>query len=303
MYDIAPYHDDLFESTIELLRGLHGSNDEANKVNFQWKYHDNPYADRPLGIVALHKEEVVGFRGYMAQPWNRAMVLCAGDTIVHRDHRKSGLSIAMGQRALEEFGSDYQVMVNFACNQMSLPGYRRLGFEPLVDKIYFHRDIARTEKFKEPKGIFKSTEPGVIPGKHLGDVLAPTRDKRFLKWRLQCNKREYVFYNSERDYILLAVGNNYESIALDHTENDPGAFKRIMQYIMCDEQCYSVMIKTYSLNYRQYKDLEDLGFQVRMRKIPIPVLVRPTGDSWTVGGLDIRQKENWLLRSICSDNL
>lgn len=303
MYDIVPYHHELYAPTIELLRGLHGNNDEANAINFNWKYYHNPYADRPLGIVALHKDEVVGFRGYMAQPWNKAMVLCAGDTIVHLKHRKSGLSIAMGQRAVEEFGSQYQVMVNFSCNQLSLPGYRRLGFEPLVDKIYLYKDKAKIEKFGKPQGIFKSEEPGVIPGRYLGNLMAPTRDKRFFKWRLKSNKREYVFYNSDRDYIMLAVAKHHEAIVVDHTENDPGAFKRIMQYIIHDTCNYSILIKTFSLNHRQYKDLEDLGFQIRMRKIPVPVLARPTGDSWTINGLDIRQKENWLLRTICSDNL
>jgi len=84
-----------------------------------WKYDDNPYTESPLGIMALYKGKVVGFRGYFATRFqikgknDKIISLCPGDTCVHPDHRRKGLSVAMGNRASEEYSGKYLFFFEF----------------------------------------------------------------------------------------------------------------------------------------------------------------------------------------------
>ncbi len=299
MYRIIHYHPSMFGEVLELMKLLHGDRYDVNKAHFQWKYCDNPYADRPLGIVALHNNDIVGFRGYLATVWNKAMVLCAGDTIVHLEHRKKGLSIAMGEEAHNRYMSQYEVLMNFSGTTSSVPGYLKLGFVPLVDKIFLYKDgFTREGQFDD---VYESQEP--MSYEAPDNIIALIRDDKFLKWRFKNNKNRYTFYRCQQDCITVGTNENYSGLILDYTENDVNVLKRIVQYIMQVKGLNSIMIKDFNLSDDFSRVLKELGFKSRTKRQVIPVLVRPTNDNWFVDGLDIRKAENWELRGICSDNV
>ena len=299
MYRIVHYHPDMFGKVLELMKWLHGDRHDVNKAHFQWKYCDNPYADRPLGIVALHNNDVVGFRGYLATAWNKAMVLCAGDTIVHLEHRKKGLSIAMGEEAHNRYVSQYDVFMNFSGTTSSIPGYLKLGFVPLVDKVYLYKDSL--DKEGQLDDVYESQEP--MPYKAPDNVIALVRDDKFLKWRFRNNKNKYTFYRCQQDCITVSMNENYSALILDYTENDVDVLKRIIQYATNVGSFTSIMIKDFSLSNGFSQVLKELGFKSRSKRRVVPVLVRPTGDDWLIDGLDIRKVGSWELRGICSDNV
>jgi hypothetical protein len=126
-YSIEPYRVELAGEVADLLRSLVGPQIEENFSYLKWKYHDNPYSDRPLGIVALYGGRVVGFRGYFATRWqipeksDRILILGPGDTCVHPDHRMKGLSIRMGNRAMEDFERDYMGLLNMRPRRIPSP--------------------------------------------------------------------------------------------------------------------------------------------------------------------------------------
>ena len=129
---------------VGLLGQLLGGDKLTNDTYFGWKYEQNPHAEKLLGIVALHEGKVVGFRGYSSARWHtgtgRTMhVLVPGDTCVDAKHRQKGLSVAMGKLAMADYAATYQLFLNLSCTRNSLPGYLRLGFAPLADKVYLSR--------------------------------------------------------------------------------------------------------------------------------------------------------------------
>ena len=154
-YEIKLYSPDLLPQVAEIMRFLWSNDHEANLSHFQWKHIDNPYTEHPLGIVALHNGKVVGFRAYFATNWqignkkNEFILLSPGDTCVHPDHRRKGLSVIMGLQAMEEFESKYKIFLNITSSQRSLPGYLKLGFFPLAPKY----PLTIYGKRKERKGL------------------------------------------------------------------------------------------------------------------------------------------------------
>ena len=153
-YEIRLYRSEFFPQVVELLKYLLGNDHYNNKSYFKWKYDDNPNTEYPLGIMALYKGKVVGFRGYFATRFqikgknDKIISLCPGDTCVHPDHRRKGLSVAMGNRASEEYTGKHPFFLNLSSTKISLPGYLRMRFLPLSSKTYLTRcSIAGLVKF------------------------------------------------------------------------------------------------------------------------------------------------------------
>lgn len=297
MYRIVPYHTEIFDKVLGLMKFLHGSQHDINIAHFLWKYHDNPYTDSPLGVVALHNGDVVGFRGYMATAWNKTTVLCAGDTVVDPEHRRKGLSVAMGEKARDEYRS-YGVFMNLSGTISSVPGYLKLGFVPLVDKVYLYKDGLQG---KSSSNVRKTQTP--ITHKDPDDTIALIRDDRFISWRFKNNKRQYTFYCCQQDCITIGMNEHHSSLILDYTENDVDVLKIIIEHIVEVESFHGIMIKDFNLSDSFSQVLKELDFKQRSKRHVQPVLVRPTGDDWFIDGLDIRKIENWELRGICSDNV
>jgi len=139
-YQIVPYSSEHLSQVARLMKYLWSNDIELNLKYFKWKHADNPCTEHPLGMVALHDGNVVGFRAYFALKYrigegNEFILLIPGDTVVHSKHRRKGLSVAMGRRATAEYESKYRAFLNFTSNANSLPGYINLGFFPLASKI------------------------------------------------------------------------------------------------------------------------------------------------------------------------
>ena len=65
-YETRRYRSEFFPQVVDQLQYLLGNDHNNNRSYFKWKYDDNPYTESPLGIMALYKGKVVGFRGYFA---------------------------------------------------------------------------------------------------------------------------------------------------------------------------------------------------------------------------------------------
>jgi GNAT superfamily N-acetyltransferase len=139
-YEIRPYSSELLPQVAELMQFLWGGVYETNVTYFQWKHVDNPYVDHPLAIVALKNGKLAGFRAYFATKWlagsegSEFILLLPGDTCVHPDHRRQGLSVSMGNRATQEFENKFKIYLNTSCSAGALPGYKKLGFHSLMSK-------------------------------------------------------------------------------------------------------------------------------------------------------------------------
>lgn len=302
---LVSYDIKLFDQVMGCMEYLYGSELAKNEKYIKWKYHNNPYTENPLGIVALDGDTVAGFRGYMALKWQvngkEFKLLCAGDTVVRPEYRMQGLSIRMGNRAYEEYETEYKAILNFSGGHNSHPGYYKLGFVPLLDKIDMY--LQKEEISKEQVEI--SNQPNVRtvvePNK-----ISLVQDDKFHNWRFKNPRHEYKFYYHGEDYILISKKDTGVRTILDYSENSIKNFNTILQYIICEPWYYWLYIKKYSNSENVVKSLNDFGFKEKEHKT-YPILVRPTKrnyseEDWFIEGFDIRNPENWKLREICSDN-
>lgn len=305
---------------LDVLQYLYGDNLDSNLSYFKWKYHDNPYAEDPLGMVALHQGKVVGFRGYFATMWqineknDKMIVLCPGDTCVHPDHRRKGLSVAMGNKAMEEYARRYKIFFNFSATKNSLPGYLRMGFVPLVPKTYLTRCIGvgllkliwkektrsgwRQERiaFGEFNDIVVSDRPRpkemhtVIASEDINSTKITLRqDEDFFGWRFNNKKNRYVFYyhrknNVTTGYVVVGVspitGRGY---ILDYAQSDDKAIERILSYAVKMKHFDVLSIYNFGLSDNLLKTLYGLRFKInslirtieKKVKGELPLLLRP----------------------------
>ncbi len=293
MYKIICYHDDYLDVVEDTFQYLHG---QDSRAYIKWKYYDNPYTEYPLSILALYNDKVVGFRGYMATKWQventELDILVACDTVVHPDHRMKGLSIAMGEKASDEYGSTYQAMLNFTSGLTSTPGYTRLGFVPLIEKKYM---MIKQQQMKS-SGVIECSSDNIPESIH-GKKISIKKDSRFFGWRFNNPKAKYRFYHKNNDYIIVG-SRDYKVRILDYSENDMNDIEDILKYIISHQENSSwISVITYSLSDRLSKVVNRLEFKTREKPKLWSVLVKITQNMH----INMKDVSVWELREICSD--
>lgn len=299
---------------------LWGGNSVKNSSYFKWKYEDNPYTKSPLGIVVLQKGEVVGFRGYFAIRLEvsgknyKFVALFPGDTCVHPDHRRIGLSVAMGNLAMKEFASEYGLFFNTSCTRSSLPGYQKMGFLPLAPKAYRTRCsllglikyiLATREnlplsasqiQFGKFNHILVSNHPRPDVMSTLVAAQIPKRnlirlfqDEDFFRWRFGNPRNKYVFYylmegEFPEAYIVVGVSpNNRRGYILDYAEKKESGIREILQYVIKAKDFNLLSIYNFCLDNALTQVLEELNFntfslvKIIEKKLhgELPLLIRP----------------------------
>jgi GNAT superfamily N-acetyltransferase len=299
-YEIALYRPEYMHQVVVLLHQLYSGDLDINRSYFKWKYHDNPYSEKPLGVVALHQGEVIGFRGYFATKWHipdkgyQLIVLAPGDTYVRPDHRTKGLSVAMGNMAMGEFASCYRVFLNTSAVKTSIPGYSKMGFVPIADKTYLMRYnliVLLIKKFfwprsKGPELSKKGIECGefddiivaenpkpeamsaIIFHKGWNDQrIAVFQDEDFFRWRFNNKKNRYIFYYFRRDnvvtgyVVILLLQNNHFGYVVDFAEIDAGALTKIFCYLIKKSHVDTIAIPNISLNEDFSQMVKHIGFK------------------------------------------
>lgn len=292
--DIVPYDSRHHSRVVELLKGLWGKKAEEF---FRWKYLENPYSDF-VGIMAVDILKVVGFRGYMATPWEKDreqfVIPVACDTIVHPDYRMRGVSVSMGMAA-EEALSNYPAIINFSCGGESHPGYKKLGFKPLHTKtLKFQQGPV---KKIDTEGVYMVDKPQPMPITYCHKI-RPVRDDKYFSWRIKSGApHSYEFYCMDDDYVLIGVTvDRTASFILDYTENDLHTIKIIIYHIL---KHINGILSMHHFGASDAFDnlLNKFGFQKKKRVAYWPVMVRPLREDISI------DKEDWCLRGICSDIL
>ena len=313
-YKIVPYSPEFLDSTVELLKGMWSSRTSDNRMEyFRWKYHDNPYTDRPLSIITLYRKKVVGFRGYLATPWQAQgeefLALLVGDTLVGQRHRRKGLSMKMGMLACEEYAHNHKFLLNMEANVMATGGYLKLGFLPLLDKRT-QTSFAKMDK-TGIENVVVSNEPDLqrMQSPATNKITLKTSDE-FFNWRYKSTiPHNFLFYYYKQDYAVIGqVPNNDVAFILDYTENDIGSFETILRRIRHTPSITTLSIRTINLSESVSNVLKKLRFRDNnpKNKEMCPILIRPAKpnhveDDWFLSGLDMRDINNWKLKGIYSE--
>ncbi len=285
-----------FPRVADLLRHLTHAASSWNRDYLTWKYLDNPFVERPLGIVAVVGREVVGFRGYYATPWQvpassyEILVLSPGDTCVHPGHRRKGLSVEMGRAAMQELHPDYRIFLNMTAGASSAPGYLRMGFVPLHDKSRltltsfgrWARALPRLRgsplagvEFGEFGDIAVSPDP---LHEEMGRVamdpssseakLTPLQDERFFRWYFRVPRMNHVFYYAREHgrvtgYVVLRVEEfGQRATIADYSRRSFAAVARILRFLARSRTFSLISIYSFTPNPELRRLLDQLGFRV-----------------------------------------
>jgi hypothetical protein len=319
-YEVISYRPELLPQIVTLMQHLWGRDFNSNHAYFKWKYEDNPYTDSPLGMVALCQGRVVGFRGYLATRFeagenNRKLTfLSPGDTCIHPDHRRVGLSVSMGNQAMKEYAGTCRLLFNTSCTRSSLPGYMRMGFFPLTPKTYLTQSsilgllkyipTARKSiplsfsgiRFGKIDNILVSRTPKpeamslLVAGQsESGSKIRILRDEDFFRWRFCSPLHKYIFYYAMKadqmtGYVVMGVSpNNRRGYILDYAEKVNSVIGEILTSIIKARQFHLLSIYNFGLDKSLMQTLCGQGFKahglVRIieRKLhgELPLLIRP----------------------------
>lgn len=229
-YEIVRYRAEHLEGVLTVLAGLWPYPRALAASLFRWRHLENPYVEAPLGIVALHRGTVVGFRGYFAHAYSPGdgrpdmVVLHPCDTVVDPGHRNQGLSVAMGKLASEFEPARYRLFMNLTAGDNSRPGYLALGFTPLAPRIVLMRRGLNPVVWladawsKRPTQPDRRPAPARVRHGRYGDILVTDQprpgemaaiiaaespdgpalrlrqDEAFFGWRYRNPVQRYAFY-------------------------------------------------------------------------------------------------------------
>jgi hypothetical protein len=268
-YEILPYCVERLYEVVVLMHDLWKGHPDLNVSYFKWKYDDNPYSEKPLGIMALKDGRVVGFRGFFASKWyldednkNIFSVLSPGDTCIHPQHRKVGLSVAMGLKAVDEYSNQYRFFLNTSSTKNSAPGYQKMGYFAIADKsrlmcynplLIFLKRFLRLVKIetKNAKTEFKTGDHDDIQvtvnsyPEEMFELVSNNRlksvkirlyqDLEFYKWRFNDPRNKHLFFYLKKNaklcaYLVMVLKDtNRNGIIVDYAFKDKQQLDKLIK--------------------------------------------------------------------------
>ena len=138
-YQLVSYEPALKRQVIELQSHLWSPDLALNTAYLEWKYERNPYIDSPLIYLAMHKDRIIGMRGFFGTQWEvgiparKSVALYADDLVIAPDHRNHGLVHRIMAAAFEDLAKrKYQYAFNLSAGPLTLlftlaMGWRSVG--------------------------------------------------------------------------------------------------------------------------------------------------------------------------------
>lgn len=125
-----------------------------------WKHGENPFGGAPVWI-ALDGGRVVAVRPFLAWEFEQEGRIIraarAVDTATHHDYRGRGLFRTLTEHALDDLEAGGVAFVFNTPNDLSRPGYLKMGWQ-LVGRVPVHA------RFRSPTSLFRATHARVPAG-------------------------------------------------------------------------------------------------------------------------------------------
>lgn len=251
-WEVRPYHDGDEVGIVELQNIEPGTRPYTLERWF-WRYKDNPYGF--LTIVAEHDGKIVGHMGWwlleMKFGGKTIVASQASELVVHPNHRRQGMFLAMG-KALAEMAQDQGVQFTYGFpNAPAYMGHLQYGWvdvaqiplltgyfdtypmirRPLssVANLFYKKltkgivtvDIAKIDRF--PESISALTENALL--RH---SIFVKRDAKYLNWRFCQNPgHQYEVFAYEKGYVVTlaeSLGKRNIGYIVDIIARDDEAF-------------------------------------------------------------------------------
>jgi hypothetical protein len=241
-------------------------------------------------------------------------VLVAGDTCVHPDFRRKGLSVLMGIGAIKTFSSDYSLFLNMTTTAPSLPGYLKLGFQPMTRKAYLSQytfpgltrylwTYKKQSRIKNSKTSLGTFGPVIVSEQAKPEAMTRIctyekistpcfrllRDEAFFKWRFLNPFKTYRFYYFSRNselagYLITGFSPNARrGYILDFADIDGESVIHLLKHMIQNKDFDILSLYHFSMEDTRRTKIQDLNFKAtgfvrsleRKKTGELPVLVRP----------------------------
>ncbi|WP_116106159.1 GNAT family N-acetyltransferase [Lewinella sp. IMCC34191] len=131
---IVPFREEHLERVVELfLLSLGDEGGVPTPEYWTWKHLDNPFGASPTLLMMDGEKRVVGIRAFMAWKWVQGgreyQAYRCVDTATHPDYRGKGIFKQLTLDLLHRLGPERAQFIFNTPNEMSKPGYLKMGWE------------------------------------------------------------------------------------------------------------------------------------------------------------------------------
>jgi GNAT superfamily N-acetyltransferase len=150
---IRAYDDGDEGEVLNLLKTTLGAGPTGDRTTefFRWKHRDSAFGPSFM-LVAEVGGTIVGLRAFMRWRFRSSGTVLDGvtavDTATHPDHQGRGIFSALTKRALGDLATEIDFVFNTP-NEKSLPGYLKMGWQPL-GRVPVHVRV------KDPRGLLRA---------------------------------------------------------------------------------------------------------------------------------------------------
>ena len=263
---IIRYKQEHREDALELLKHLWNDLDETRQRElFTWRYLNNPFTTNPVIYLAMHKNLVVGFRGFVVHHFVKGLaepfpVYSPADTIIHPEYRGKRLFYRLNHSFFEDFqfsGKDKGIILNLSSNEQSTPlnlkqgwqatdGLKRFGLRfSLRNALLIRSGLGDAEwpKTSSIQGRGFQIEVGdtlrtaELAGFHLkirpSNRITPLRDASFYRWRYDyesgCYRFVYHYQHGElTGYLVIKKLTDTQYLLWEYAAINPQVLRRMI---------------------------------------------------------------------------
>jgi len=231
MIDYIRFEESYKDQVVDFLgEYISGVNKNKRKEIFEWVYEKNPYVQHLLAYLAVDRDKVVGFRGFIPQKFkvndNFFRVIVPTNGTVHPDYRRKGIFTKLSEFSLDDISdiSDMKLILSLSPNEAATKALKKAGYVPVGQrrKLYFLSILNFFKKTRDglsnknntllKEGDFqieitdelKSEKISRLMEKYVEDhKLTNVRDPDFYKWRFEESPQDNIFIYCEKDNELL----------------------------------------------------------------------------------------------------
>ena len=270
---------------------------------------------------------------------NKFMILQQSDTVVHPEHRGKGLFSTLSKTGMQMYGGEYKFIVNYTSNYITSTGLLKLGWQPLATINYLRRlNLLNLIRNTLSSANRVALNPGKCGDIEVSDIIRSSdifsagiatcySEKKislnkipdFLEWRLSNPRARYICLYLVKGpdieaYMIVRIKNTHAHIFdYGQKQGSPG-IQKLLSYFIKNAKFSSISFfnSTTPDELKLFLRKNHFHTFAQIEKIRhgesynIPIIIRPTVEKyteydWHIGGVDVRDVNNWHITEICFD--
>tara|TARA_R100000935_G_C2797306_1_gene148776 strand:+ start:105 stop:983 length:879 start_codon:yes stop_codon:yes gene_type:complete len=201
---------------------------------FKWKHLENP-AGRSFGLLATHKDKIIGLRMYMFWEFSndniKKLAIRPVDTVVDKNYRGKGLFKKLTLSGLDMCKDKFDFIFNTP-NSNSLPGYLKMGWNRMENSPILIFGIlnpfAKSLNFKETNLNSLQVDKSYI---NCNLIYQTNKTGEFLQWRYRDDKYSTVQFKDSFMIFTITKLKGFKTIVIYELLGNSTRFQLLVQAV------------------------------------------------------------------------